>query len=170
MLVTDLLQEQHAYVTALMERAREERNDTERVRLLGRIAEELTLHMAIEERFLYPALESVGLGEEQDQSVKEHGILRDLLGRMLELERHSPVVADTFDQIEDAVREHVQAEEQGLFPLLFTRFDREELLRFGRDMEQAIVGLRKQELLRLAERREVPQIEAAQGPEVSPEE
>lgn len=159
MLVTDLLKEQHAYLAALMERAREEVEDARRIRLLGRVAEEFTLHAALEEQFLYPKLDEVGLGEDRDASMKEHQVVRELVARMLELEKHDPQVGDTLDQLEDAVREHVAAEEQGLFPLLFTRFDREDLLQMGEQMEQAIAGLRKQELLRIAEHSETPRFD-----------
>lgn len=156
MVVTELLQQQHAHIAALMERAREERDEERRVMLLGHIAEELTLHATLEERLLYPRLEEVGLAEERVNSVHEHGIVKELIARILVLERHDPEVGDTLDQLEEAVREHVQAEEEGLFPLLFTRFERDELERIGEQMEQAIEGLRKQELLKLAENRQTP--------------
>lgn len=158
MLATELLMEQHAQVAALIERAREESDDGARIRLLGRIAEELTLHAALEENFVYPLLKQVGLSDEADRSVQEHEVVRELIGRILELEKHDPEISDTLDQLDDAVRDHVQAEEYGLFPVILTRLDRPELEKLTAQMQQAIPQLRKLELLKIAEHRESPRL------------
>ncbi len=156
MLATDLLKQQHGHTAALMERAREEADARVRLRLLGKIAEDLTLHRTLEGRFFYPLLRDAGLETEEQRSLQEHEEVKTLIAQLLVLEQHDPAIGDTLDQLQDAVREHVHAEEQGLFPLVFTKVSRSDLERVGTEMEQAIDGLRAQELLKLAEHRESP--------------
>jgi hemerythrin superfamily protein len=81
---------------------------------------ELVRHMTAEEQYLYPALRRhVPDGDRlADRELAEHGpveaALGDLLGTFVEEERFDPLV----HRLADAVRRHVRAADDELFPAL----------------------------------------------------
>jgi hemerythrin-like domain-containing protein len=152
----DLLAQQHREVSSLFEQLRAARSQDDRVRLLGRLAEALTLHAAIEERHFYPLVESHGLPEAADQARREHDEVRELVGRLMEVEQHSPEITPLLERLEVAVRDHVNMEENDLFVWVRGRVGEGALQALGEAMARTAEELRDQGLLRMAERREAP--------------
>jgi hemerythrin superfamily protein len=149
----ELLTEQHREVSQLFERLRSAPGQDERVRLLGRLAEVLTLHAAIEERHFYPLLEAHGLPEGAAQARREYEEVRELVGRLMELEQHAPEIQQVLGRLEVAVKEHVSSEERDLFLWARGRIGDEERRAAGEAMAGTMDALRDEALLKLAEHR-----------------
>lgn len=71
----------------------------------------LTLHTAVEERYLYPEAQSV-LPVEIDHAKSEHQEAKDLLSKLDE----DPMNIPCFEELKKGVLHHVEEEENDLFP------------------------------------------------------
>ena len=139
-----LLKQDHGNVDELFRRFEQAGEDAgaevEKGRLRDKIVEQLSVHAAIEEQFLYPALRAK-LGKEADSTVlealEEHHLAKLSLS---ELEKLAPG-AERFDAkmtvLIESVRHHVEEEERELFEKLREAFTNEELLELGDQMEAA---------------------------------
>ncbi|HEY3447406.1 MAG TPA: hemerythrin domain-containing protein [Myxococcales bacterium] len=149
----DLLKQQHHSLEKLVSQALEARG-AERVRLLGALAEELTLHSAIEEEHLYPALQQSGLGQAAERSTAQDERIRTLVSEILELKRSDPRLEGKVVELGDATREHLASEERSIFPALEEAFSAEQLEEMGQAMSGLVARLRGAELLKIADERE----------------
>ncbi len=149
----DLLKQQHRSLEKLVAQALEARGP-ERVRLLGALAEELTLHAAVEEEHLYPALQQSGLGQAVEASSRQDERIRTLVSEILELKRSDPKLEGKVAELGDATREHLASEERSIFPALEEALSAEQLEHMGEAMSGLIAKLRGAELLKIAEERE----------------
>lgn len=137
-----LLKQDHGNVDELFRRFEQagESAHVEKGRLRDKIIEQLSIHAAIEEQFLYPALRAK-LGKEADATVlealEEHHVAKLSLN---ELEKLAPA-AERFDAkmtvLIESVRHHVEEEEGELFEQLREAFTTEELNELGEQMETA---------------------------------
>jgi hemerythrin-like domain-containing protein len=151
----ELLTRQHREADALVARIKQGQGE-ERVRLLGDLAEMLTLHAALEEHYFYPLARRAGLEEEIDTSLEEHAEVKRLVSEILRAEQHSPQLDALVRRCEEHVRLHVGKEERSVFPAMRSRIAGEELASMGAEMQQAIEQLRQKELLRAAEHESTP--------------
>ena len=137
-----LLKQDHGNVDELFNRFEQagENAHVEKARLRDKIVEQLSIHAAIEEQFLYPALRAK-LGKEADATVlealEEHHVAKLSLN---ELEKLAPA-AERFDAkmtvLIESIRHHVEEEEGELFEQLREAFTTEELNDLGEQMEAA---------------------------------
>lgn len=103
--------------------------------VVDRMIKELSIHTAIEEVVLYPAIrEAVGKGEVDDmvlEALEEHHVAKWTLKELEDLEadheRFDPKVTVLMEQ----VRHHVKEEEKDLFPKLRKIMDKEALQELG---------------------------------------
>ncbi len=146
----ELLKTQHREVEGFFLRCRTAPSD-QKIMLLGRIAEALTLHASLEELYFYPLLAEHNLAEDHDRSLEEHAEVKQIISRLLGAKQTDPQVDQLLVQLETSVLEHVQLEESAVFPRLQQLIDEQELVRVGTEMQQAIGRLQQQELLELAE-------------------
>ncbi|MGC4121730.1 MAG: hemerythrin domain-containing protein [Myxococcales bacterium] len=149
----DLLKQQHRSLEKLVSQALEARGP-ERVRLLGALAEELTLHAAVEEEHLYPALQKGGLGQAAERSSRQDERIRTLVSEILELKRSDPKLEAKVAELGSATREHLASEEGSIFPALEEAFSAEQLEEMGEAMNGLVSRLRGAELLKIAGERE----------------
>jgi hemerythrin superfamily protein len=147
----DFLKRQHREAEQLFEQLKVSDDERERVQLLGRLAEALTLHALLEERHFYPLCRRVGLEEEANRSVEEHAQVKALVGRTLQLTRRDPQLLPTVERLQDAVEAHVEEEETELFPKVEAGADDDELERVGEALEADAPGLRESNLLEQAD-------------------
>jgi hemerythrin-like domain-containing protein len=113
---------------------------TEKAQLRDRVVEQLSVHAAVEEEALYPALRKRVPASEAEvlDALEEHHLVKRALK---ELERLSPG-AERFEPkmrvLIDNVRHHVEEEEResGLFDQLRTAFTVEELNDLGQAIEK----------------------------------
>ena len=146
----ELLQGQHREVEQLMEKVAPS-GGAEKIALLGKIAESLTLHARLEERHLYPLLRQHGLEQQVDHSLEEHTQMRRLVSEILELKRSDPRLDQAFGQLENVVRDHVREEENEIFPKAREKIDAAVLERAGEEMKRAMGALENEELIAQAD-------------------
>jgi hemerythrin superfamily protein len=111
----------------------------ERAQIVGRIIRELSVHAAVEEMILYPAVRrEVADGERlADEAIREHQELKELLAELDGLDVADDRVPDIVGRVEAAVTEHVEEEEGELLPSLQSALRQDELEDMGRRIERA---------------------------------
>lgn len=158
MAALELLASQHREAMELLAHIRGAENGAVKVRLMGALAEALTLHMTLEEKFLYPLLSDVGYGDLSDRSLREHGIVKRLISDMLDLKRNDPRLEQVFLDLDHNVRAHVEEEEKSIFPRLREKVEESRFAELERVMREAISRLQNEELLEVAEGERAPTV------------
>jgi hemerythrin superfamily protein len=147
----EFLKRQHREVEQLFEQLKVSDDERERVQLLGRLAEALTLHAVLEERHFYPLCRRAGLEEEANRSVEEHAQVKALVARTLQHTRRDPQLLPTVERLQEAVEAHVEEEETELFPKVEAGADEDALQQVGDELEADMPGLRESNLLEEAD-------------------
>lgn len=142
----ELLNQQHREVQQMLEKVKSSAG-AEKISLLGKIAESLTMHARLEEQHLYPLLRQHGLEEMVGRSLEEHAQARRLISELLELKRSDPRLDQTIAQLESAVLHHVREEEDQIFPKARERVDAAALDRAGDEMKRSMGALQDEELI-----------------------
>jgi hemerythrin superfamily protein len=141
----DLLRQQHREVEELFEklRAADRRG---KVGMIGKLAEDLTVHTQLEERFVYPLAErNPELAQKIAHSRREHDDVKRLLSDLMDLKQKDPRIDTILAQIEQSVRHHVSEEEREVFPKL--EADAAAMQQLGEQMKATQEQLKKEELL-----------------------
>ncbi|RKG74292.1 hemerythrin domain-containing protein [Corallococcus terminator] len=115
--IIDVLIQQHRDAEALFEAYRAA-PDEEKPELCVRLAEALTLHSTIEERWVYPVARSVVEGPRIDFAVEEHGEMSQLISELLHARREPRRREATVRQLEAVAAHHMAEEEREVFPRL----------------------------------------------------
>ncbi|GMT97565.1 hypothetical protein KH5H1_16840 [Corallococcus caeni] len=132
----DVLIQQHRDAEALFEAWRHT-PDEEKPELCLRLAETLTLHTTLEERWVYPVARTVVDGPHIDFAVEEHGEMMQLLSELLRI-RHDARRRDaTVRQLEAVVAQHMSEEEREVLPRL-------------RKMDSGVFGPSSEDIVRSA--------------------
>ena len=150
----DLLKQQHRDVEQLFERLQGS-NGEERIALLGELAENLTLHAALEEQFFYPFAREQGVSG-IDDSYQDHAAVKQLLSRILQTKQTDAGLMQLISRLQRMVSEHVGEEERSLLPQVQASADAQSLSSLREDMLEAMESWRTGELLKLAEHQESP--------------
>lgn len=151
----DLLRQQHRDVEELFEQLRTAER-RQKISLLGKLAEDLTVHATLEEKYFYPvAAKNAELGPKVAQARQEHDQVRRVISEIMELKSRDPKIDTLIQQLEKAIRDHVEEEEREFFPKL--EADAGAMQEMGEQMQRAQGELRNQELLKLAEHEQIPQ-------------
>lgn len=151
----ELLKQQHREVEDLFQRIKASHADA-RISLLGRVAESLTIHSALEEQYFYPFARRRGVDGLIDESLKDHAEVRQLVSEILQVKQTDPRLEGLCGRLERMVGEHVRQEERLLMPRVEAVSGRDELVALREDMGRAIDAWRDRELLRLAEHQQSP--------------
>src|SRR5438874_5610749 len=113
-------------------------------RLIGTALAELTIHAALEEEIIYPAIRALDEGEEHeekmDEALEEHHAAKLLIAELASMTSDEERYDAKFKVLAESVRHHIEEEENEILPKAEESLDVEEL---GRQM----VG-RKTELLK----------------------
>lgn len=102
-----------------------------------KIIKELSVHAVVEEQVLYPAARKAIDEGEVDHAIDEHQEVKELLAKVDGKSIEDDDVRSTFQEIKSNVEEHVQEEENEMFPKLRDELDQEELQKLGKQMERA---------------------------------
>ena len=115
--VLEHLVEEHRKVEQLLGRLQEGEAGVERDRMLAELRDALDVHMAVEERFLYP-LVAEHLGEEQAaDAADEHALTRAGLASVEERRAEGAFEA-AIEILRQGISHHVEEEEGEIFPAL----------------------------------------------------
>ena len=136
-----LLTADHNRVRGLFAQFREahEGNDTKAlVEVATKIIEDLEVHMVIEEEIFYPAAHDATkeLGEDVDEGIQEHHVVRVLKGELGELEAGSDEWVAKMTVLIENVEHHMGEEEDEWFPKVREGLGRKQLGELGDRMVQ----------------------------------
>jgi hemerythrin-like domain-containing protein len=115
-------------------------DSTERARkgrrqLLQALVSELTVHEAIEEQVLYPALEPYPEARKTAlEGYEEHHVADGILNELKQLATNDEKWAAKFKVLKENITHHIEEEERMLFPAARGVIEREELLALGARM------------------------------------
>lgn len=103
--------------------------DAQRPEVLQDLVRELSVHAALEEQIVYPAVRAkLDQGtEEADHAIDEHQQIKRLLADLEKFDIGTPEHTDRFEGLVAAVQEHVAEEEGELLPQLRAALDPERL-------------------------------------------
>jgi hemerythrin superfamily protein len=147
---TELLIQDHEKVQGLFaqfERAREDAQ--KKSTLFEKIKDELQMHTKVEEEIFYPAVEELPIERAKDdieRSLQDHEEVDALLD---ELQWLSPDDAD-FDgkmsELMEAVRSHIQLEQEEVFKVARAGLGEEMLEEMGREMEEFKQSMKEEKM------------------------
>jgi iron-sulfur cluster repair protein YtfE (RIC family) len=115
--IFNILKQDHQEVTQLMNKLAK---GGDREALIAQLNQELSQHMRQEETHFYPVLQQAGdeeLRELVEESIAEHTEIKQLLGQVVELEAGSNEWNTRFAELREGKENHVDEEENELFPL-----------------------------------------------------
>lgn len=114
----------------------------ERRELVDEMIRELSVHAAIEEAVLYPAVrDEIEDGEEVvEHSLDEHQAVKDLLAEIDDLSAEDPDFVPTAESLMRDVRLHVDEEEGELFERMRLEMDPDRLADLGDALDKARVA------------------------------
>lgn len=146
----ELLKHQHRQVEALFEEIKASEG-RERVRLCAKLAEDLTVHTALEEQIFYPEAKARGIDGVVERSVAAHNEVKEQVSLLLQLKQNDPRLLETVARIQFLVTKHVEEEERVLFPQFEAHEGDERMRTIGEQLERTQDDLRQQDLLQIAE-------------------
>lgn len=157
-----LLENDHRKVEALFERY--ESGDR---KVLDQICEELTVHTAIEEKIVYPALADVPDGDVmRHEAETEHDEVKDAVDRLRTMGPAAEEIDHIMQTIVQGVTHHVEEEERRVLPAMRAALGEERMAALGEKLlaakrqELASLGaldtLTKDELYKMAQVAELP--------------
>jgi hemerythrin superfamily protein len=114
-------------------------NPTARRAPVDRIIRELSIHAAIEEQVLYPAVrrelpDGPGMA---DEAFQEHQEAKEILRRLDQMDPGDFEFDSAVTELIKDVRHHVDEEESDMFPKLRSALSQERLTELGRQMQEA---------------------------------
>lgn len=114
----ELLTTQHAEVAALFAKLDTETNDFSCREMVGRLADRLTMHGALEEEIFYPAVAALPGGDAvAAHALTEHQRIEDLLERLRDPHGTTRDYRGPLGELRRTVEQHVAEEERELIPL-----------------------------------------------------
>jgi iron-sulfur cluster repair protein YtfE (RIC family) len=137
MKATALLEKQHRKVEAIFEAL--EKCDEEPTALLKELADNLAGHMAIEQDIFYPAVREIK-PHLVEQSFEEHALAEVALKRLLKTPYNDAQFGARISVLKELFRNHIEDEEEELFPRVEKAVSAEELQALGTKMEQAFAS------------------------------
>lgn len=141
-----LLESDHRQFEALFKEGEDttERAIKGRTDVLEKLTKGLTVHEAIEEKLLYPALEPHA--EAHDlvlESTQEHHVGDVLIKELHELAKDDEMWGAKFKVLKENIEHHITEEERKMFPIARGVLAREELLALGARMRALKADLEK---------------------------
>ncbi|HET9596299.1 MAG TPA: hemerythrin domain-containing protein, partial [Anaeromyxobacteraceae bacterium] len=109
----------------------------EQARLAREITRELSVHAAIEEQVLYPALRRAGVEAERLDALEDHHAVKVLLSELDALGPRAERFAPKVRLVARSVRRHVEEEESELLPRLRQALGDDELRSMGEELARA---------------------------------
>ena len=104
--------------------------------MVTKLTNELTLHMQIEERDIYPLVVERVKKEESDEAKVEHRLARDGISQLNKLV-DKPGFGAAVEMLQAGIRHHIKEEETEMFPKLKKKLDSDELAALGDTVAEA---------------------------------
>ncbi len=120
-----------------MEHALSRGHSRSRAAALRDITRELSIHAAIEEQFLYPALRNGDAGHPELHAIEEHHAVKMTLAELQTTSPADPRFATKVHLLVRNVRDHIEHEERDLLPMIEDRLEPDELRELGSALANA---------------------------------
>jgi hemerythrin superfamily protein len=133
-----IIQAEHRQVERLFERfegAVRSGDQREQATVARQVVRDLSLHAAVEEQVLYPALVRAGAAAERLDALEDHHAVKVALSEIEAMRPGQERFAAKVRVVEKSVRRHVEEEESTLLPRLRERLEDHELQRLGAEFE-----------------------------------
>jgi len=137
--VIGVLTHDHREVEELFEQIEQVIDPTERRELTDQVLTELVRHSVAEEQYLYPAArEHLPDGDAiVDKEIADHNEVEEALKALEDIDADDPDFMRTFRRMSENVKEHVQEEEDELFPKLRQHVSAKDLRELGDKVQRA---------------------------------
>jgi hemerythrin-like domain-containing protein len=122
----DLLKQQHREVEELFAQAEDADGEAKR-ELANTIADKLAVHVAIEEKYFYPATRTTRTERLLREAVEEHLSAKRLLADLIETDPEDPQFDAKVKVLKEQFQHHVDEEENELFPKVLKLISTQEL-------------------------------------------
>ena len=124
----DALATEHKMTLAVFDKIEATRDDqtTMRSTLLAKLKYSLSKHAIEEEMVIYPALRQANRTEEADDLTSEHGIVKSYLYELETMPNDSPEWLARVRDFRAMIEEHMQEEENDIFPALRDQLSEEQ--------------------------------------------
>jgi hemerythrin superfamily protein len=122
----DLLKQQHREVEELFAQA-ENADGEEKGELANTIADKLAVHVAIEEKYFYPATRTTRTEQLLREAVEEHLSAKRLLADLIQTDPEDPQFDAKVKVLKEQIQHHVDEEESQLFPKVLNLISTQEL-------------------------------------------
>lgn len=131
--ITAKLHEDHQKVEKIFQKLKDTSDGAEKTRrdLCQKLKNELMAHAEFEEAVFYPAVRDRAEAD-ISEAVQEHKEVENMLEEIEQMEPASEAFMEKVLQLEEAVKHHVDEEENEIFPLAKDAIDKEE----GEQMSQ----------------------------------
>ena len=124
MAIWQTIKDDHAKVEALFAQIDESEDAEERAKLIGQLKTEIEAHSAGEEQAVYPELAKIEeLKDKVDHSLDEHATVAKLLQCIVAADEDEQ--GELLAELEEAVQNHVEEEEEEIIPIAETEIDEE---------------------------------------------
>src|SRR6478672_8254470 len=143
----DLLKKQHREVEELFKQYEkaDEKDAALKEDLFVRIADNLSAHASIEERFFYPSVKADDTEDLLREALEEHLSAKRIIADLLELEPANEQFDAKMKVLQEEIEHHVEEEEGDLFPKVRKLMDKDSLESLGAIMEQEFEDMKKGE-------------------------
>lgn len=129
--VFQILRTDHQEVSKLMDQLKQA-GGQQKKQIFAQLQEELNNHMNQEERFFYPKLEEIeDLADLVQDSYADHDDIRQILQQMTEQDFDSDEWQANCEALEDTKDDHVDVEEEEIFPQAMELVDAHVLQQIG---------------------------------------
>lgn len=126
-----ILRKEHREAEELLKRLEASSSPGPRRRqTVDKLVAALTLHMAMEEKLVYPVVQKALGGDAVQEADIEHDLAREGLRKLQELVE-KPGFGAAVDMVKAGIKHHVKEEESEMFPHLKHRLGRERLAELG---------------------------------------
>lgn len=136
-----LIKTDHKTVEALFKRFEQAGSKAYKTKrqLADRVIKELSVHAAIEEKVMYPAMKRLGgeFSEMVHEADVEHAEAKNALRAMVGLSGDDPMLDAKMSALIGGVRHHVKEEEEEMLPKFRKALSRDQLEDLGERLRQA---------------------------------
>lgn len=137
------LTKQHRSLEELMDQM-EDAEEKEKKALFASVADQLTIHIASEERIFYPAVKASRTEDILLESLEEHLSLKRLLADLLEIDPSEKTFEPKFKVLKEQTEHHHKEEEEHLFPKVQKLMDAVRRQELGEEMQALQAELSRQ--------------------------
>ena len=135
--VIELLEHDHREVEEMFAEFEQTTDPKEKEALRDKVVIELVRHSEAEEQAVYPMIRKVIDNGDQivENEIDEHSKAERIMKELDRMKADDPQFGVLMQQLMAAIKEHVQEEENDVFPQFRTRVEREELQKLGKKVE-----------------------------------